>query len=190
MGNYNLWNMAGLDVFLQSLNEAQLKCYSKEIVPQTYISPLKSWGISSEFFAAKTLLETRQKDMQSLNLLAEQFQWKTNLTEILSNSYDALVVTDFLQKIIWTNPGFSEMTGYSNSYAIGKKPSFLQGNETSTEIKFAIKEKLELGKPFTEKILNYTKDQKEYWCRIQIFPLLSEGLSTHFLALETELLWT
>ncbi|CAM3495256.1 PAS domain-containing protein [Aequorivita lipolytica] len=188
MANYNLWDMAGLDVFLQSLSEQQREKYFNIIEPQTYLSPLKSWGLSAEFFKPTALLETRQKDRASLTLLANQFHWKANLSEILTKSYDALIVTDFSQKIVWANNGFFKMTGYSESYAIGKTPSFLQGNETSTQVKASIREKLQRGEPFTEEVLNYKKDQREYWCKIQIFPLLSAGLTTHYLALETELL--
>lgn len=188
MGNYNLWDMAGLDVFLQSLDEADRKKYIKEIRPQHYVSPLKSWGLSSTFFAPTDLLESRKKDKEALILLANQFQWKTDLTEILSKPYEALVLTDAFQNIIWTNPGFFKMTGYSESYAVGKRPSFLQGLETSTETKLSIRHKLLIGKPFSEKILNYKKNTQEYWCEVRIFPINTENHQMHYLALETELL--
>ena len=180
--------MAGLDVFLQSLDEADRRKYIKEIQPQHYISPLRSWGLSSTFFAPTDLLEARKKDMEALILLANQFQWKTDLTEILAKPYEAIVLTDAFQNIIWTNPGFFKMTGYSESYAIGKKPSFLQGVETSSETKLKIRQNLLIGKPFTEKILNYKKNSKEYWCEVRIFPINTKDLQTHYLALETELL--
>lgn len=180
--------MAGLDIFLQSLDELDRKKYIKEIEPKQYVSPLKSWGLSAEFFAPIDLLEARKKDKMALVLLAKQFQWKTDLAEILAKPYDALVLTDAFQNIIWTNPGFFKMTGYTESYAVGKRPSFLQGKATSTETRFSIKDKLLVGKPFTEKILNYKKNSEEYWCKIQIFPLQVKNLQTHYLALETELL--
>ncbi|WP_026449680.1 PAS domain-containing protein [Aequorivita capsosiphonis] len=188
MGNYNLWNMTGLDVFLQSLNEADRKKYKKEIQPHQDIFPLKSWGLSSDFFSPTNLINARKKDKEALMLLSKQFQWKTDITEILKNSYEALVVTDTFQNIVWTNPGFFEMTGYSETYVIGKKPSFLQGAETSTQTKRAIREKLLAGKPFTEKVLNYKENQQQYWCQIQVFPMYTKSHQTHYLALETELI--
>lgn len=188
MGNYNLWEMSGLDVFLQSLNEVDRKKYTQKIQPSQYLSPLKSWGLSSEFFIPTDLIKARKKDEEALLLMAEQFQWKTDLTEILKNPYEALVLTDAFQNIAWTNPGFFKMTGYSETYAIGKKPSFLQGAATSTETKHIIREKLLTGKPFTEKILNYKANKQEYWCQVHIFPIFSKTHQTHFLALETELI--
>lgn len=188
MANRDLWNMVGLDIFVQSLNEVDRKKYIEEIHPKHFLSPLKSWGLSAEFFTPTDLLEAREQDQEKLLCFAKQFQWKTDLTKILTASYEALVLTDVSQKVIWTNPGFFKMTGYSESYAIGKRPSFLQGAGTSTATRFSIKEKLLTGQPFMEKILNYKANSEEYWCQIRVFPLHTKDHKTHYLALETELL--
>lgn len=188
MANHNLWEMTGLDVFLQSLNKADRRKYVYKIQPHEYISPLKSWGLSSTFFVPTDLLEGRKKDKEALSFFAKQFQWKSDLTDILLNPYEALILTDVSQNIIWTNPGFFKMTGYSESYAIGRRPSFLQGEETSTETKLAIREKLLTGEPFSEKVLNYKRNREEYWCQVRIFPIHSLDYQTYYLALETELI--
>lgn len=188
MTKSNLWNMTGLDVFFQSLNETDRKKYLEGIENQHYLSPLKSWGLSSTFFTPFDLLEARKKDKDALILLSKQFQWKTDVTEILSKPYEALVLTDAFQNIIWTNPGFYKMTGFTDSFAVGKRPSFLQGDATSTETKLAIRNKLLIGKPFTEKVVNYKKNRQKYWCEVRIFPINTENHKMHYLALETELL--
>lgn len=188
MGNYNLCEMSGLDIFLQSLSEGDRKKYMMEIESNRQTFPLKSWNLSSEFFKPTDLLNARQKDYEKLIRLGKQFDWKTDLTDILSKPYEALVLTDHSQNIIWTNPGFFKMTGYSESYAVGKRPTFLQGSKTSSETKLSIKQKLHLGEPFKEKILNYKKDRTEYLCQVQIFPIYSKKRQTHYLALETELI--
>ena len=187
MSKYNLSEMTGLDIFLQSLCDTERENYCNEIVPNQYLSPLKSWGMSSEFFKIRKPLSWHQKDNDILAFMASQFLWNTDVTEILNNPYDALVVTDSSNNIIWTNPGFFKMTGYTESYALGKNPSFLQGSATSTETKLSIRNKLLQGKPFSIDVLNYKKNQQEYWCQIQIFPLITNGELSHYLALETEL---
>lgn len=187
MAKYNLWHMVGLDIFLQSLNDQELKKYTTKLAPQPYSSPLKSWGVSSDFFAPSVPLDSQEIDRTTLEFMESQFQWKTDLDSILKNHYDALIVTDALQTILWTNPGFFKMTGYKSSDAIGKKPSFLQGDQTSKASKEYIKENLLYEMPFTSKILNYKKNQKEYWCTIQIFPMQTKIGTSHYLALETEI---
>lgn len=188
MAKYNLWHMAGLDIFLQSLNDHELKNYTTKLAPKPYLSPLKSWEVSSDFFLPTEPLNPLEKDRTTLEFMESQFQWKTDLSEILMLPYDALIVTDALQTILWTNPGFSKMTGYQANYAIGKKPSFLQGDKTSKESKGLIKENLLKEIPFSSKILNYKKNKKEYWCNIKIFPMQNKLGTSHYLALETELL--
>ncbi len=37
--------MAGLDIFLQSLNELDRRNYKKHIQPKEFVFPLKSWGL-------------------------------------------------------------------------------------------------------------------------------------------------
>lgn len=188
MAKNNLSEMIGLDIFLQSLSDTDREKYSKEVVPKSYLSPSKGVGLPSAFFEPENPICPYKKDYDTLLFMASQFYWNSDINKILTNPYDALVVTDSSQKIIWTNPGFYKMTGYSQSYALDKKPSFLQGTETSVKTKHVIKDKLLQGKPFTEKILNYKKNQKEYWCQIHIFPMQNKTGITHFIALETELL--
>ena len=108
---------------------------------------------------------------------------------IKTEDYDALVITDLNQAIVWVNEGFTEMTGYHKKYALGKRPSFLQGAETSKMIKRQIKEQLVSHNCYKGAIVNYRKNGQAYRCQINIFPIYgSKGDPTHFIALEKELL--
>ena len=81
------------------------------------------------------------------------------------------------------------MTGYHKNYALGKKPSFLQGEKTSEATKQKIREKLKTEHGYEGSILNYRKNGEAYRCRIKIIPLYdSKKQLTHFIALERELL--
>ncbi|NJO88454.1 MAG: PAS domain S-box protein [Chloroflexia bacterium] len=83
-------------------------------------------------------------DLQALLKFSAKCNLEINLKEILNNhSYMALVLTDETQKILWVNNGFSEMTGYSKSFAINRTPGFLQGKNTSEEVKSRIRKKVE-----------------------------------------------
>ena len=50
-------------------------------------------------------------------------------SKIYNYDYDALVLSDKAHKIIWVSDGFKDMTGYTKKFAVGKKPSFLQGEK-------------------------------------------------------------
>ncbi|PZX55340.1 PAS domain S-box-containing protein [Algoriphagus ratkowskyi] len=102
-------------------------------------------------------------------------------------SYKTLVLTDLQQTIFWVNAGFQRMTGYAADYAIGKKPTFLQGVSTSEKVKCRIRNKLNTGNRVSEIITNYKKNGLAYDCLITIIPLFdSHQVITHYLALERE----
>jgi PAS domain-containing protein len=90
-----------------------------------------------------------------INILNESY-WTSNITTmIFQKDYDALVLTDKKQKIVWVSGGFTNMTGYSKTFAIGKRPSFLQGEKTSTIVKKQLKEDLAFNHTYSGSIINY-----------------------------------
>ena len=150
------------------------------------VMPLLSWDFYMDFFHRNLKQAEKQSEIEKINDLAKKFNWKNNIDEIINgNEYEAIVITDNTQKIIWVNDGFTDMTGYSKNFAINKRPSFLQGEETSTKTKAKIREKIQSHKPFKQVIINYRKDRTPYKCEVKIIPLFGEG-TTHYLALEKE----
>ncbi|WP_200976378.1 PAS domain-containing protein [Echinicola sp. 20G] len=150
-------------------------------------APLKSWDIYVQSIFQKPIKSLNEQDFNTLNYYKNKFNWASKL-DMLSLNYDALVLTNLNEEIIWVNHGFKKMTGYSPNFAIGKKPAFLQGDDTSKLALQEVTRNLKLEKPFTSKLLNYKKDQSHYLCEITIFPLLDHHQKvSHFLALEKEI---
>ena len=80
------------------------------------------------------------------------------------------------------------MTGYSKKYAVGKRPSFLQGEETSKSVKNQIREELFYNHTFSGSLLNYRKNGDPYLCQISIFPIYdSKERLDNFIAFEKEI---
>ena len=179
----DLNDMMCLDIYLSSLDEDKYQKATSLINPtKAQNINLLSWGIQ-DLFTDNTLLD----DLKKIHTLAKNFDWKNNLNSILKeNLYESLVITNSDKKIIWVNSGFKQMTGYENEFAIGKSPIFLQGEKTTETSKEKIRKKLLKNNPFKEVIINYRKDQSTYKCELKIFPLYSKNETTHFLALEKE----
>ena len=147
-------------------------------------SPLMSWDISNPIFNHRCKISS---DLENLNTLRTSNKWEIDFSKELSVNYQTLVLTDINQQILWVNDGFQDMTGYSPDFALGKKPSFLQGINTATEVKNRIRNGLILGERISETITNYKKNGREYECLISIIPLYdSNKRITHYLALERE----
>lgn len=183
----DLSKMMCLDLYLSSLSPSQYKKIEPYINPEkNNCMPLVSWdnhGLAHHRRIQKT---RKRNDLKTLLTFAEEHNWNHSIIEILEDrEYEALVLTDASQKIVWVNKGFSEMTGYPAKFAIYRSPSFLSGPETSAVTRKRIAEKLKAGMPFTEVIVNYKKSKEKYHCELDIFPLYRNEI-THYLALERQ----
>ncbi len=106
--------------------------------------------------------------------------------DLLSNKW-AVVITDIDQTIQFVNPLFERMTGYAYQEAVGRRPTFLQGEQTSLITRDRIKEAIREKKSVSEWVLNYRKDQTPYGCQIMIRPILNRNKEVvNFIAFEEE----
>lgn len=167
------------------LLDEYLKCISKESnVKRIKSGPLLSWDIFMEEYHKRLRKMEKINEFEKVNSLRNVFNWENRLKSIFKNKeYDALIITDKSQKIIWVSSGFCKMTGYSKAFALNKTPKFLQGPSTCNKTKATIRHKLSLGKSFSETIINYKKDNSSYTCAIKIIPLYNKEI-THFIAFE------
>lgn len=153
------------------------------------ISPLLSFDFYLESYHKLMLQLKKEVDLKQIKSLLRN-DIEHNIQQLIKiEDYDALVITDLNQAIVWVNDGFTEMTGYHKKYALGKRPSFLQGAKTSKMIKRQIKDQLSNNHCYKGSIVNYRKNGEAYRCQIDIVPIYgSTGEQTHFIALEKELL--
>lgn len=149
------------------------------------IAPLQSWDIYAEFLLERSKEAAKKADLAHLDMYASKYHWNFDSQSILTENYTTIVLTDSNQRIQWVNPGFTEMTGYPKSFALGQHPRFLQGEETSQAIKSEIRNTLSSRKPVSQQLLNYRKDGTTYICDIKIIPLFNDEQElVHFMALE------
>ncbi|MCS6796573.1 MAG: PAS domain-containing protein [Raineya sp.] len=181
--NNNLQNMLCLDVFLQSLSDTHKTHLWQSCIRNFDVTlPLHSLDIISQGWQIQKKFE-----LQCLVNWSRRFHWQEDIYQILDNSYEALVLTDFERKILWVNEGFEIMTGYKSCEAVGRKPIFLQGKSTEPSIRLLFRQKLQEEVNFTLTITNHRKNGEPYLCKVDIFPLHNaQNVVSHFLALETE----
>jgi PAS domain S-box-containing protein len=91
-------------------------------------------------------------------------------------------------KIVFVNPAFTQMTGYTAEEVIGKTPRILQGLGTDRTVVRRLRENLERGEPFEGEATNYRKGGKEFDMEWQIAPLRdASGKITHFVATQRDI---
>ncbi|MCT4628915.1 PAS domain-containing protein [Winogradskyella sp.] len=183
----NFDDMMCLDIYLSNeTNEENESLKHNLEASKSRPMPLLCWDIFMEGYHERLINAKKEMELKEVLSFAKKFNWKNDLNLAFSeNDYEALIITDKHQNIIWVNDGFTTMTGYSKKFAINKTPKFLQGEGTSLEIKSRIKENIIKNKPFKEVIVNYKKDKTPYNCEVKIIPLFGEN-TTHFIAFEKQ----
>ena len=154
-----------------------------------YFLPLASFDVHLTNLKNLTNEFKKDNDISNLINIINTNYWSTDITmNVFQKDYDALVLTDKNQKIIWVSSGFNNMTGYSKSYVVGKKPAFLQGDKTSPYVKKQIRSDLKNNHSYSGSIINYKKNGQVYNCQIKISPIYSSKKSLkYFLAFEKEI---
>ncbi|MFD2727325.1 PAS domain-containing protein [Hyunsoonleella rubra] len=184
---HNLYKMMGLDIYLSSLSKSEYKAVSAEISNTSKVmTPLMSWDVYSQGYIDTLNESERLQDIAKVKSYAKHLNWKNTMDSIFENEvFQAIIITDLNQNIVWVNKGFSKMTGYAKNEVLHKTPKMLQGAETSITARRNIKKKIALDVPFREIITNYKKSGEPYECEVKIFPLYSrDNNKTHFIALE------
>ena len=88
-------------------------------------------------------------------------------------------------QILFVNPAFSEMTGYSQEEVLEKTPRILQGPKSDRAMLQKLREALGRGEPFSGETINYRKDGGEYYVEWDITPIRnSNGQIHHFLSIQ------
>ena len=112
---------------------------------------------------------------------------KNTLKTALDSNFSSVMLTraDDGYPILYVNPAFTKLTGYSYDEVVGKDPGILQGPKTDRKLLGQLRETLKGGKNFHGKTVNYRKDGSEFIMEWKIFPIdNSEKRTTHFLAVQ------
>ncbi len=97
---------------------------------------------------------------------------KIHFPELVNASPDPVLITDSKTQIIYVNPAWQNLTGYSFKEGKGKNPRFLQSGKTPKRIYKMLWKKLVKGKSFyTDEVIDKKKDGREYQTFSTYFPI-------------------
>lgn len=121
--------------------------------------------------------------MQNLKLNVFETIFTQSLTPIIITDADVSVGC----RVIFANPAFYEMTGYSEEEIIGYNLSKLQGPDTDRETINRLKESIKNGNCFIGTTTNYKKDGTPYIVHWNISPVKNEdGTITNFISTQQD----
>lgn len=90
----------------------------------------------------------------------------------------SIAITDPRQPdnpLIWVNPSFCRLTGYSFDEVVGRNCRMLQGPNTDRASVRRIADALCRHEPVTEVLLNYRRDGAAFWNQVSISPVFDGG---------------
>ncbi|MCE7998614.1 MAG: response regulator [Rhodobiaceae bacterium] len=101
----------------------------------------------------------------------------------------SVLMTDTDGFLVWTNPSFTEMTGYSLEEVIGRKPGhFLRAPESEPSTTAAIDRHIRDHRGFDTEVLNMTKDGRRFWAQLEIRPVFgADGQVINFIGIERDI---
>ncbi len=139
-------------------------------------------GLPQSVLITLTLITDRKHTSERLALLAQAVE----------QTSDAVVVTDARldppgPRIVFVNPAFCQMTGYTYDELIGQTPQMLQVTETDSMLLSQLKQALNDEQPFTAATINYRKDGTPYHVEWHTSPIYDEQQTvTHYVSVQRD----
>lgn len=100
------------------------------------------------------------------------------MLQAVEASHDGVVISDLQQQgqpIIYANPAFEEMTGYSHREIIGRNCRFLQGDDEQQAAIKQLRSAIALGHNCEVTLRNYKKNGELFYNRLSISPVKSDS---------------
>lgn len=135
------------------------------IIPNNKISGILSiYSDEIGFFTTRKIeiLSNLASTFGVILSIIENMKDKLLLDDVLNRSIQGIVITDSNNKIIYTNPAFTKITGYTHDEAIGQNPSILKSSLHSKEFYQDMWKKLKEDGFFSGRIYNKRKDGTIY----------------------------
>lgn len=115
----------------------------------------------------------------------------SQLVAAVNNAEIGITITDPKQPdnpIIFVNPAFEKITGYTADEARGRNCRFLQGPDTDREMVQRLRTAIEAEQSCAVELLNYRQDGTSFWNRLLVNPIFDElGQLINFIGVQTDI---
>jgi PAS domain S-box-containing protein len=88
--------------------------------------------------------------------------------------------------IVYANDAFLGMTGYTLPEVVGRNCRFLQGSDLAQPEIAALRSAIDARQPIQVILRNYRRDGTLFWNELQISPLTTDGETTHFVGIQSD----
>ena len=132
--------------------------------------------------------------IQDITKQKEEEQRLKLLETVITNTRNSIIITEpksfegNIPKIVYANPAFFNMTGYSTDEIIGKSPSLFKGpNSNDKEYKKLITA-IEGKKECEVETISYKKNKDLYWVNFSMIPVFNTDEElTHWISIQRDI---
>ncbi len=148
------------------------------------IRRLEFFHLGINDYLIKPLIEEdlifRIRSMLQQQEITKNAQEKEISALIYNNASDAMFVVDSQDKIIATNPAFSQITGYSGAEAFGQSPVFLSANAQDKDSYHYVWQHLSNTKAFKGEVFSTHKNGETIIQNLSVKSLKSSDLDSQY----------
>ncbi len=89
--------------------------------------------------------------------------------------------------LVYVNPAFEKLTGYSAGEVVGRNCRFLQGGLTGADQKVAMREAMDAGRDVHALLRNARRDGRPFWNELLLSPVRNgQGRLTHYIGYQAD----
>ncbi len=108
--------------------------------------------------------------------------------QIIESSFDVVIITDRAGSIVYLNPAFGKITGFSPAEVMGKNPRFLKSGMHEAPFYDTLWNTILSGKPWKGEFVNRKKSGEIYNASAVIFPVFSDaGEIANFVSIQRDI---
>ncbi len=113
---------------------------------------------------------------------------RARLSTAIEQTADAVVITNSSGSILYTNPAFTKLTGFTAEEAYGANPRILKSEEQSPSFYRDMWSTIHRGETWKGRLVNRRKDGDLYWEVGTISPVRDpSGVITHFVCVKRDI---
>ncbi len=149
------------------------------------------WKIDVEFVSSvysvndQAVVQCTVRDASERQRLATE---RERLAMAMEQSGEVVMITDLQGDIVYTNPAFESVTGYSREEVLGRNPRLLNSGEQDAEFYRAMWSKVSAGESWHGRLVNKKKDGTQYTEDATISPVRnSAGAITSYVAVKRDI---
>jgi diguanylate cyclase (GGDEF)-like protein/PAS domain S-box-containing protein len=186
-GNIVEWYGSVIDIDeLKQTQEALLKSearYHKSIT--SALPPIDSSSVKFEEGAILSSAFAGNGTELCAHLLGPRWSGVRQIFDSIANGITIVDVNDPEMPVVYVNPAFEQLTGYSLAEVQGRNCRFLQGSERMQSGVETVKKAVQERRQVQTIIKNFKKDGTPFWNELKLSPLKDNaGRVTHYLGIQ------